>query len=145
MRGLVSPEISMALLGVVPRSVLRPIWRTRRHVYGRVDLKSRNRKSQGLGSYLSRREAAEALRLKATTLRSWASRGIGPAFIKIGESRSARVLYAVEEVRRFLSDPIGYQPAEVFAKRRRGSPVRGPSASGGSSVRRSGGGEQKNG
>jgi hypothetical protein len=71
------------------------------------------------GPYLTRREAAEVLRLKESTLRTWATNGRGPGFMRLGEGRSARVRYPASEVARFASDPIGYrQPAALKRSRR---------------------------
>jgi hypothetical protein len=73
----------------------------------------------GKPDHLSRREAAAVLRLAASTLRAWASKRRGPGFIKLGEGRSARVLYPAEEITKFLSDPTGYEPPPSLNRRRK--------------------------
>ncbi len=70
-------------------------------------------------NHLSRPDAAAALCLSASTLRAWASKRRGPGFIKLGEGRSARVLYPAEEIAKFLSDPTGYEPPPSLARRRK--------------------------
>jgi excisionase family DNA binding protein len=42
---------------------------------------------------LTRKEAAERLRLSVRTLRRWADEDRGPPFVKMGESRAARIRY----------------------------------------------------
>lgn len=63
---------------------------------------------------LSRKETAAYLRIKTATLDVWASRGRGPAFIKLGDARSAKVLYPFAEIKRYLADPVSYRwPAKT--------------------------------
>lgn len=59
--------------------------------------------------WLSRAEVAELLRLEEATLRSWATQARGPRFVKLGRGRSAPVLYAREEFRAYVADPVGYE------------------------------------
>jgi hypothetical protein len=58
---------------------------------------------------LSRTETATYLKLKRTTLDVWASRRRGPACVKLGHARSARVLYPLNEIERYLADPLRYR------------------------------------
>jgi len=43
--------------------------------------------------YYSPKEAADYLGLAPLTLANWRSRGIGPAFLKLGEERTDRIIY----------------------------------------------------
>ena len=64
----------------------------------------------GLNSaWLKRRDAADYLGLKESTLRAWASQGRGPRYRKYGTGRGSRVRYAREDVIRFAEDPTGYE------------------------------------
>lgn len=58
---------------------------------------------------LSRTETAAYLKLKRTTLDVWAARRRGPACVKLGVARSARVLYPLNEIERYLADPLRYR------------------------------------
>jgi predicted site-specific integrase-resolvase len=54
---------------------------------------------------LTESEAAQRLHLSRRTLQGWRSRGSGgPAYIKLGEGRSARIRYEPEDVERFLNE-----------------------------------------
>lgn len=82
---------------------------------------------------LSRPDAARYLGISETTLRDWwASGDKGPAAVKIGPSRQARVFYPVEELDRWRSDPLGYRqrarPESIgpFEPPQRGNAKRGP-------------------
>ena len=44
-------------------------------------------------TYYSPREAAEFLGLSPLTLANWRSRGLGPAFVKLGEDQTDRIIY----------------------------------------------------
>lgn len=63
--------------------------------------------------WLSRAEVAELLRLEEATLRSWATQGRGPRFVKLGRGRSAPVLYAQEEFSAYVADPVGYEERQA--------------------------------
>lgn len=81
------------------------------------------RKGLGHSVYLSRPQVAEMLCLKTATLRTWVSQGRGPSFVKMGSGRSARVLYPLQEVERYLLTPVTYQPPGGLAKQRRRFPA----------------------
>jgi hypothetical protein len=81
---------------------------------------------------LPRPAAAKYLGLQETTLRDWwASGDTGPAGVKLGTSRQARVFYPVAELDAWKTDPIGYsrraRPESIgpFEPPRRGD-KRGP-------------------
>lgn len=63
--------------------------------------------------WLSRAEVAELLRLEEATLRSWATQGRGPRFVKLGRGRSAPVRYAQEEYTAYVADPVGYEERQA--------------------------------
>lgn len=48
-------------------------------------------------------------RLEEVTLRAWATQARGPRFVELGRGRSAPVLYAREEFRMCVADPVGYE------------------------------------
>jgi hypothetical protein len=83
---------------------------------------------------LPRPAAAKYLGLQETTLRDWwASGDTGPAGVKLGTSRQARVFYPVAELDAWKTDPIGYsrraRPESIgpFEPPRRGD-KRGPTS-----------------
>lgn len=53
-----------------------------------------------MGEYLTTQEVAEALRTPPETVRYWRHIGKGPKSFKLGR----RVLYAVEDVERFITE-----------------------------------------
>jgi hypothetical protein len=61
---------------------------------------------------VSRNRASEIIGVTAGTLRNWACQKPprGPAPIKTGGSKQARVLYSLAEIERWRSDPTGYRP-----------------------------------
>lgn len=63
--------------------------------------------------FVSREVAAEFLGLSPTTLATWASSGVGPAFTKLSAGRSGCVRYSVSELQRFMADPTAYRPRPV--------------------------------
>lgn len=67
--------------------------------------------------YLSTNEASEKLRIAPQTLRLWRLRGVGPKFTKPSRSR---VLYAEEELTRFLEARTYGSTAEETVRRERG-------------------------
>jgi hypothetical protein len=59
---------------------------------------------------VSRRIAAEIIGIAPATLKKWAIEERGPAVhAKLGDSKQARTLYAVAEIERWRSDPVGYE------------------------------------
>ena len=66
--------------------------------------------------WLSRAEVAELLRLEEATLRSWATQGRGPRFVKLGRARSAPVLYPKEEFTAYIADPVGYEERQARSR-----------------------------
>jgi hypothetical protein len=59
-------------------------------------------------SMLPRKAAARYLGLSEVYLRdAWAA-GVGPRAVKLGTCRQSRVLYPLEELDRWRSDPLGY-------------------------------------
>lgn len=75
---------------------------------------------------LTRKDAATYLGVRPGFLRDAWAQGIGPRAIKLGTKRQSRVLYAIEELDRWRSDPQSYDtPARdcgPFEPPRRGSP-----------------------
>lgn len=66
-----------------------------------------------LDRFVSREVAAEFLGLSTTTLATWASNGIGPAFTKLSAGQCARVRYRLSELEKFAADPTAYRPRPV--------------------------------
>lgn len=58
--------------------------------------------------YLTREQAAEVLGCRPSTLKHWYAVGRGPATVKFGESRQARIRYPRAELLRFAENPSGY-------------------------------------
>jgi hypothetical protein len=58
---------------------------------------------------LTREQAAELLAVQPHTLACWRSEGRGPAIVRFGVERSARVRYRQSEVLRFAADPVAYE------------------------------------
>lgn len=52
---------------------------------------------------LNDQQAAEWLCVSAATLRSWRCRGVGPAFIKMGNGIKAAVRYAEFDLQQFIA------------------------------------------
>lgn len=63
---------------------------------------------------VNRRRASEIIGVSCGTLRNWACAKIkrGPAPIRLGTSRQSRTLYRLDEIERWRSDPVGYQPPQ---------------------------------
>jgi hypothetical protein len=59
--------------------------------------------------YLTREQAAEVLGCRPSTLKHWYAEGRGPATVKFGESRQARVRYPRTELLAFAENPTAYQ------------------------------------
>ena len=60
---------------------------------------------------VSRARAAEMIGRKAGTLRAWSAQSPprGPRPTKTGTAKQARTLYAVDEIRDWLRDPVAYE------------------------------------
>ena len=58
---------------------------------------------------LTRKQAAAALGLKESTLRTWASIGRGPRYKKLHGGPRAGVRYSIEEIRAYAQDPAAYE------------------------------------
>jgi hypothetical protein len=58
---------------------------------------------------VSRRVASELTGLAPATLKKMALQHRGPAFIKLGASKQARVLYHLADLERWKRDPAGYE------------------------------------
>lgn len=58
---------------------------------------------------VSRREASRLTGLSSATLKKMALQRRGPAFIKLGASKQARVLYRLADLERWQRDPAGYE------------------------------------
>lgn len=71
-----------------------------------------------MGNYLTTAEAAERLRVAPQTMRIWRSRGDGPRFSK---PTANRVLYAEEEISRFLQDRTYSSTADETTRRASGA------------------------
>jgi hypothetical protein len=57
-----------------------------------------------------RRIAAEMIGIAPATLKKWAIEERGPAVhAKLGDRQQSRTLYAVAEIERWRSDPVGYE------------------------------------
>lgn len=56
-----------------------------------------------LKTHFSRAEAAQYLGLSSQTLADWACKGVGPVYSKLGHARRSRVLYAKDDLDRFIS------------------------------------------
>jgi predicted DNA-binding transcriptional regulator AlpA len=52
---------------------------------------------------LNDNEAAEQLGVSPATLRSWRCRGIGPAFLKLGNGIKSAVRYSVSDIEQFIA------------------------------------------
>lgn len=74
-------------------------------------------KGNGMTNYLTTTEAAGRLKMKPQTLRAWRLSGKGPRFSKPSASR---VLYAEEELTRFLEDRTFAHTAEETTRRASG-------------------------
>jgi hypothetical protein len=59
-------------------------------------------------SMLTRRDAARYLGLSETYLRDAWAQSVGPRAVKLGTERQSRILYPVEELDRWRSDPLNY-------------------------------------
>ena len=70
-----------------------------------------------MGRFLTTNEAADRLRQAAQTLRLWRLRGVGPRYTKPSRSR---VLYAEEEITRFLEERTYQSTAEETVRNGRG-------------------------
>jgi predicted DNA-binding transcriptional regulator AlpA len=64
------------------------------------------------GTLLTTEEVAQALRLKAQSVRKWRLTGYGPRFIKIG----GRVRYALADVNDFIARCAARTTAEARSK-----------------------------
>jgi hypothetical protein len=59
---------------------------------------------------VSRRIAAEIIGIAPATLKKWMGQDRGPRIAaKLGDSKQARMLYAVKEIERWRRDPVGYE------------------------------------
>jgi hypothetical protein len=58
---------------------------------------------------VSRREASRLTGLSPATLKKMAGHHRGPAFLKLGTSKQARVLYRLADLKRWQRDPAGYE------------------------------------
>jgi hypothetical protein len=60
---------------------------------------------------VSRARAAEMIGRKPATLRAWAAQNPqrGPRPTKTGTAKQAHTLYAVDEIRDWLADPVAYE------------------------------------
>jgi excisionase family DNA binding protein len=58
---------------------------------------------------LTRRDAARRLNLKISTLEAWATRGGGPAYVKLGRA----VRYRESDLKKFVESQIRYNTAEA--------------------------------
>jgi excisionase family DNA binding protein len=59
--------------------------------------------------FLKRQQAAEYLNVKRSTLEAWATRGGGPAFIKLGRA----VRYRISDLEKFIESRIRQNTSEV--------------------------------
>jgi len=55
-----------------------------------------------LSQFLTSPAVARRLGLRPSTLRKWRAEGRGPEFVRLGNPRSGRVLYRVEDVERWM-------------------------------------------
>jgi len=49
-------------------------------------------------SHLTSKELAQRLRVRVDTINHWRTKGIGPVWIKLGNSRSSRVVYRLQDI-----------------------------------------------
>jgi uncharacterized protein YjcR len=61
--------------------------------------------------YLTTAELAERWQVSVATVRSWRSRGTGPAYIKLGDGRSSEVRYHLDDIHAYEGGNR-YAPAE---------------------------------
>lgn len=59
--------------------------------------------------FLKRQQAAEYLNVKRSTLEAWATRGGGPAFVKLGRA----VRYRISDLEKFIESRIRQNTSEV--------------------------------
>jgi len=59
--------------------------------------------------FLKRQQAAEYLNVKRSTLEAWATRGGGPAFVKLGRA----VRYRISDLEKFIESRIRANTSEV--------------------------------
>jgi hypothetical protein len=52
-------------------------------------------------SMLTTNELAARWKLNPKSLSNWRSKGIGPVYVKLGEGRSCKIVYRVEDIQAF--------------------------------------------
>ena len=73
-------------------------------------------------SLLREREAAAYLRLKPNTLAQYRCEGIGPSFIRLGGKLGGRIVYAQEEIDRWIRT-CTVRPAAAYRTKSGDSPA----------------------